>query len=136
MAFSTIRRSRYFESCQESLGGDRVKKRYRLRNRRDFDKTYKRGKSLVNSCLVLVYSKNRLPVTRVGFSASKKFGNAVHRNKVKRRLKEIYRQKINEIKPGYDLIFVVRKGARDADFKKLEGQMYGLLNKARLLEAP
>ncbi len=112
-----------------------MKKKYRLRKRREFSYTYKSGKSLANSCLVLVYRKNRLDVSRVGFSISKKFGNAVHRNKIKRRLREIYRKRIDEIKTGYDLIFVVRVGAREASFAKLENRMENLLKRAGLFES-
>lgn len=109
-------------------------KKYRLRKRRDFGYTYKKGKSLANSCLVLVYRKNGLGLSRVGFSISKKYGNAVARNKIKRRLKEIYRKRIDDIKPGYDLIFIVRVGARGANFKKLENRMDNLLKRAGLIK--
>ena len=107
-------------------------KKYRLRKRRDFSYTYKKGNSLANSCLVLVYRKNRSAVSRVGFSISKKYGNAVQRNKIKRRLREIYRKRLEKIRTGYDLIFIVRVGARGASFKKLENQMENLLKRASL----
>jgi ribonuclease P protein component len=109
-----------------------VNKKYRLRKRREFSYTYKRGKSLANSFLVLIYRKNGLDVSRVGFSVSKKYGNAVERNKIKRRLKEIYRHRIGQIKSGYDLIFVVRVGAKGASFKRLENQLVNLLKRAVL----
>lgn len=109
-------------------------KKYRLRKRREFNYTYKRGKSLANPCLVLVYKKNRLDVSRVGFSISKKYGNAVQRNKIKRRLREIYRKRLEEIRTGYDVIFVVRIGARGASFAKLERQMENLLTRAGLFK--
>ncbi|HHZ13742.1 MAG: ribonuclease P protein component [Caldicoprobacterales bacterium] len=109
-----------------------MNKKYRLRKRAEFSYTYKRGKSLANSCLVLIYRKNGLDVSRVGFSVSKKYGNAVERNKIKRRLREIYRHRISEIKSGYDLIFVVRVGAKGASFKRLENQMVNLLKRAVL----
>lgn len=111
-----------------------MKKKYRLRKRREFNYTYKRGKSLANTCLVLVYRKSRLDVSRVGFSVSKKYGNAVNRNKIKRRLKEIYRGNIDRVQTGYDLIFIVRIGAKGAGFARLENQMDNLLKRARLLK--
>jgi len=115
-------------------GGLWVKKQFRLRKRSDFNYTYRKGKSLANYCLVLIYRKTNDKVTRVGFSISKKFGSAVKRNRIKRQLREIYASKINNIKAGYDLIFVVRKGAKDADFHRLKNQMENLLNRAGLLE--
>jgi ribonuclease P protein component len=83
--------------------------------------------------LVLIYKKNNGEVTRVGFSISKKFGTAVKRNRIKRQLREIYSHRLSDIKPGYDLIFIVRKGARDADFHKLKKQMENLLDRAGLI---
>ncbi len=111
-----------------------VNKKYRLRKRRDFSYTYKKGKSLSNSCLVLVYRNNGLDVSRVGFSISKKYGNAVERNKIKRRLKEIYRKRICDIRPGYDLIFIVRISAKGASFARLGNQMNNLLKRAGLFK--
>lgn len=109
-------------------------KKYRLRKRREFNNTYRRGKSLANRCLVLVYRKNKLNITRVGFSISKKYGNAVERNRIKRRLREIYRKRMVEIRTGYDLIFIVRIGARGTSFAKLEHQMEDLLKRAKLFK--
>ena len=109
-----------------------MKKQFRLRKRRDFSYTYKR-KSLANYCLVLIYRKTNNDVTRVGFSISRKFGTAVKRNRIKRQLREIYKSKMDSIKSGYDLIFVVRKGAKDADFHRLDKQMENLLDRSGLL---
>lgn len=111
-----------------------MNKKYRLRKRRDFNYTYRKGKSLANSSLVLVYKKNRLEVTRFGFSISKKYGNAVQRNKIKRRLKEICRLRLDKIKTGYDLIFIARIGARDASFTKLESKVENLIKRAGLFK--
>lgn len=111
-----------------------MNKKYRLRKRQEFSYTYKRGRSIANSCLVLVYRKNGLDVSRVGFSVSKKYGNAVNRNRIKRRLKEIYRGRIDEIRTGFDLIFIVRIRAKGASFARLENQMENLLRRAKLLE--
>ena len=111
-----------------------MKKQFRLRKRRDFSYTFKKGKSLANYCLVLVYRKTNAEVTRVGFSISKKFGTAVKRNRIKRQLREIYRSKIDNIKPGYDLVFIARRGAKAADFHTLKKQMENLLKRADLLK--
>ncbi len=110
-----------------------MKKEYRLRKRRDFSYTYRKGKSISNYYLVLIFRKNSGNVTRIGFSVSKKFGTAVKRNRIKRQLREICRQRLDDIKSGYDLIFVVRKAAKNADFRILENQVESLLKRAGLL---
>ncbi|MDN5276235.1 MAG: ribonuclease protein component [Clostridiales bacterium] len=111
-----------------------MKKIYRLRKRRDFNYTYKKGKSVANQYLVLVYRRSGLPVTRAGFSVSKKFGKSVKRNRIRRQLKEIYRKRIPYVKEGFDLIFVVRKNARDVEFSKLEEAVDNLLKRAELFK--
>lgn len=109
-----------------------MKKDYRLRFNKDFQYTYKRGKSLGHSLLVMIYRKNNIKNTRIGFSISKKFGNAVKRNKIKRQLREILTKELDNLKNGYDIIFVVRKNAQNAAFSKLEKAVYNLIRRANL----
>jgi ribonuclease P protein component len=109
-----------------------VKKIFRLKKRADFNRTYKKGRSTANAFFVLVYRKSGLPVTRAGFAVSKKYGKSVKRNRIKRQLKEIYRHRIPLIKEGFDLIFVVRKNARDLEFSEMERAVDDLLKRARL----
>ncbi len=111
-----------------------MNKVYRLRKRRDFNYVYKKGKSVANQYLVLVYRRSGLYITRVGFSVSKKFGNSVKRNRIRRQLKEIYRKRIPYVKEGFDLIFVVRKNARDVEFSKLEEAVDNLLKRAGIFK--
>jgi ribonuclease P protein component len=111
-----------------------LKKEERLRKNRDFDRTYKKGKSQAHYLLVLVYRKNGGRVSRVGFSVSKKYGNAVRRNRIRRQLREIVAREWLKLKAGYDMIFVVRKNARDADFTKLSQAVGELLNRAGLYD--
>ncbi|MEE0777343.1 MAG: ribonuclease P protein component, partial [Bacillota bacterium] len=59
----------------------------RLKKRKDFTKTYKRGKSANGRSVILCYRKTTKPYFRIGFTVSKKVGKAVVRNKVRRRLK-------------------------------------------------
>ena len=69
----------------------------------------------------------------VGFSVSKKVGCAVERNLVKRRMREVVRGFMPELKVGYHLIFVAREGAKDATFEALKASMYNELKRAGLL---
>ena len=79
-----------------------------LNENKDFRRLYKAGKSLVHSVVVIYYSKNKLGVTRVGVTVSKKIGNAVIRNRVKRIVLEAYRSLEEKIPAGFDLVFVAR----------------------------
>ena len=86
----------------------------------DFKKAYDKGKSFGNRNLILYVRKNNLDYSRMGITISKKTGKAVIRNKIKRQMKEIYRNYESNIKEGYDLIFIVRRNVPDISFKDLE----------------
>ena len=109
-----------------------MKKEYRLRRNSDFQYTYKKGRSLRHPLLVLIYRNTNRTRTRIGFSITKKFGNAVQRNRIKRQLREILRLQYHQLKQGYDLIFVVRKEAKGASYQILEGAVHNLLKRGKL----
>ena len=73
--------------------------------------------------------------SRAGFSVSKRVGGAVVRNRVKRRMREIVRQILPEVAPGWDLVFVARAPAAEAEYAALAQDIAGLLRRAKLLAA-
>lgn len=70
----------------------------------------------------------------MGVSVSKKVGNAVVRNRMRRLMKEIVRHHADEIVDHVDLVFIVRKGALDLDYKELEKSVLHVLRKSSLLK--
>lgn len=99
----------------------------------EFRKIYKHGKSFANKYLVVYILKNKTDQTRIGISISKKVGNAVTRNRIRRLIKETYRLNIDEnIKKGYDLVFISRVAAKDATYKDIEKAMTHLMRKNKL----
>ncbi|MFW6287248.1 MAG: ribonuclease P protein component [bacterium] len=105
----------------------------RLRKSKEFGRVYNRGKSLATYNLVLYYFPNKSNINRVGFSISKKIGNAVVRNKIKRRLREIIRLKEN-VKTGYDIIVIARKPVVKLDYKGMERDINKLFDRANLIK--
>ena len=107
---------------------------YRLRKRKQFQYVYHRGKSCACRELVLLHVRN--PRLQVGFSVSRKVGNSVVRNRVKRRLREQFRMRMPLLKPGYYII-AARMGAAKADSRTLGASLEYLLRKQSLfLQSP
>jgi len=104
----------------------------RLKKKKDFEVAFKQGKGFKQGFLYLKIRKNNLDASRFGFVISKKFSKkAVIRNKTKRRLSEIIKKKLLEIKKGMDIIIVVMPGAEN-EFQKLEDTIDKLFKKAKL----
>ena len=86
-----------------------------------------------NGYLVLYTRPNRGAANRVGVTVGKKLGKAVVRNRVRRRLREIYRLNEHRFKPGWDIVVVARSRCIHADFEKLTGAYLSLAKKAGVL---
>lgn len=99
-----------------------------------FRRLYQRGASMANGYLVLYCRKNGSGGNRVGITVSAKLGCAVKRNRVRRRLREIYRLNEGCFTPGYDLVVVARGRAVNAEYKQLESAYLALAGKLGLLQ--
>ena len=97
-----------------------------------FQRLY-RTSGQANGYLVLYARKNRTSTNRVGITVSKKLGGAVVRNRVRRRLREVYRLHEDRFLPGYDIVVVARSRAIDASFESLCQAYLTLAEKAGIL---
>ena len=88
-----------------------------LTKREEFDKVFKKGRSFAGKYVVINVVPNDEKDIRVGFIVSKKMGNAVRRNRVKRLLKESFSQSANKPLEGYDFVVIPRSGLKDKDIK-------------------
>ena len=86
-----------------------------------------------NSVLVLYARRNRSDANRVGITVSKKLGGAVVRNRVRRRLREVYRLHEAQFTPGWDIVVVARTRTVTADFDRLTHAYLSLAKKAGIL---
>ncbi len=83
--------------------------------------------------MVVYFKKNRYGQRRLGITVSKKVGNAVTRNRVRRLIKENYRLMEPEIRDGYDVVVVARARMAEADFHASGASLRMLFGKCGLL---
>ena len=110
-----------------------MKRRYRVREDRRFREIRGRGRSYSGELLVLCALANDLPDSRFGFAVNSRIGNAVVRNRIKRRLREVARLRMAQIRPGWDIILIARKPIRSADYHQIETACARLFRRAQLL---
>ena len=91
-----------------------------LKRNHEFQRLYRKGKSAASPTVVLYCRKNRRPESRLGLTVGKKVGGAVTRNRVRRRLREIYRLHQGELRAGYDIVVVARVKAAFSSYQQLE----------------
>ncbi len=111
------------QSSRRSSSKDR-----RLRKTEDFKVVQREGRSWLNTLLVLRAWANGMDTTRVGFSVSKRIGNAVVRNRVKRRLRELVRQM--HIPDGWDIVFIARAPLAHATYQEAQRAVEDLSGRA------
>ena len=108
-----------------------MRKLYIVKKQYDFDRIIKIGKMRKNKSYVIYYEKNDLPYDRFGISVGKKIGNAVNRNKHKRKLRAI----IDNYKKLYvnnrDYIIILRRSAKDREYNELNQDFLAIMDNIR-----
>nr|WP_325294512.1 ribonuclease P protein component [uncultured Oscillibacter sp.] len=104
-----------------------------LKKNHEFRRLYRKGASAVAGSMVLYCRKNRLGHNRLGVTVSVKLGNAVKRNRARRRLREVYRLNSLRLSQGWDLVLVARGRTPDASWKELNDSFLRLSRKLGLL---
>jgi len=102
----------------------------RLRRPADFAAVYRRGRSTPGGSLAIRSLKTDLPESRVGFAVGKRIGNAVVRNRVKRRLRAAITSL--ELEPGWDIVINARPTSAAKQYAELHAELSGLLKRSRL----
>lgn len=103
-----------------------------IKDNREFRRLYSRGKSATSATLVCYTRPNRLGVRRLGITASTKLGHAVVRNRVRRRIREIYRLHQEDLRDGADLVVVARGLATQVSYQRLDRDFCRLAKKLGL----
>ena len=110
-------------------GSQRLLPKERLRRRADYLRCYRTGRRRHGALAILYFAPNQLGHPRLGITASRKVGPAVVRQRIKRRIKEVYRRWNHRGKlPALDLVVHLKPEARQADFQALRAELLRLLS--------
>lgn len=104
-----------------------------LKENYEFRRLYAKGKNAASPYLALYCRKKKGGRSRLGFTVGKKVGGAVVRNRVRRRLKEIYRLHEGELCPSCDIVVVARTRAAFSTYQQLDASFLKLADKLGLL---
>jgi len=109
-----------------------MKRKFRLRKSTDFKRVRRLGKSYAHPFVVLIKHPNDEKSSRFGVAAGRSIGNAVERNRAKRRIREIIHPYISTILDGWDIVFLARKAIHNATPAELKTALNELIKRAEL----
>ncbi len=105
-----------------------------LKKNSDFHRLYNKGKSAVTPYMVVYCRKNGRQCNRLGYTVSTKLGHACVRNRVRRRLREIYRINSPRFNTGWDIVIVARTRCVGGDYHKMDAAFMDACGKLGLLQ--
>ena len=111
-----------------------MKKRFRVKKEKDFDAIFKKGASVANRKFVIYRLENNEQHFRVGLSVSKKLGNAVMRNQIKRRIRHILIEHKNQLVENVDFVVIARKGVEILDYAEMEKNLLHVLKLSKIYQ--
>jgi ribonuclease P protein component len=110
-----------------------VKRKFRLTKSAEYKRVRRYGKSFAHPLIVLITLPNDLDHSLIAVSTARSIGNAVVRNRAKRRIRACLQPVIMRINPGWNLIFIARRPIINATFHQLNDAIIENLIKANVL---
>lgn len=108
-------------------------KQNRLKRKKDFEKVLKKGKTFKKNFLLFKVLENKIKKTRIGIIVSQKVSKkAIERNKLKRRIREIIRPELKNIKTGIDGVIIVLPGLGKSSFQETRKDILKIFEKAKI----
>jgi ribonuclease P protein component len=95
----------------------------KILNRADFVKLNRSGKRLYTKHFTLIINENGQGVTRLGVTVTRKMGNAVRRNRVKRLIREFFRLNKKQLPQGHDIVIIAKKDIGYLDLWKIKEEI-------------
>lgn len=113
-----------------------MKKQFRIKKNKEFQYSFKSGKSFANRQLVIYYvQKPGQDHFRIGLSVGKKIGNAVTRNRIKRYLRQAFQELEESMLHPYDIVIIARQPTKKMGYQEIKKSLIHLLYKERLLHS-
>lgn len=109
-----------------------MKKENIIKKSEDFERIIKNNKSYRSKYFYIYIERHKEDNYHFGLSVGKKIGNAVTRNKTKRRIKEIISQ--NDYQKNFECIIIVRREIKEANFSEIKEDLNSLLNKLLIIK--
>lgn len=109
------------------MGDERLRPSERLRHQREFQRVFQCGTKQVSAAFVVYVLPTAEPYARLGLAVSKRIGNAVARNRVKRRVRAFFRLHKAQLRSPYDIVVVARRGAAKTSYAECVRQFSLLL---------
>lgn len=112
-----------------------MKKEQRIKKNPEFQQVFRHGASMANRQFVLYHlKKTEQPSFRLGLSVSKKVGNAVVRNRIKRYIRQVFLELSPDLQPDHDYIVIARKPAADLDFHQTKSSLIHVMGRSKVLQ--
>ena len=109
-----------------------MKKSFRVKREKDFNAIFTDGTSFANRKFVVYQLENQKNHFRVGLSVSKKLGNAVTRNQIKRRIRHILLSVREHLADNVDFVVIARKGVEGLDYAEMEKNLLHVLKLSKI----
>ena len=111
-----------------------MKKDYRIKSNKDFQIIFKNGRSFANrQFIVYLYENNSVDHFRLGLSVSKKIGNAVTRNQIKRYIRQVFLELKDGLDARYVYIVIARKPVCEMNYHEAKSSLIHVLKIAKAI---
>lgn len=111
-----------------------MKKSFRVKREKDFKAIFKDGTSFANRKFVVYQLEDQQNHFRVGLSVSKKLGNAVTRNQIKRRIRHILQSVKGSLVEHVDFVVIARKGVETLEYAEMEKNLLHVLKLSKIYQ--
>jgi len=111
-----------------------LKKSFRVKREKDFNAIFTDGTSFANRKFVVYQLENQKSHFRVGLSVSKKLGNAVTRNQIKRRIRHILQSVKGSLVEHVDFVVIARKGVETLEYAEMEKNLLHVLKLSKIYQ--